>query len=187
MPMMATPVAISLVWTMMFHPQLGVLNYLLSLVGIPAQEWIFNPRTVIPSLVAVETWQWTPLIMLIVLGGLASVPREPYESAEIDGANVWQQFRYLTLPMIAPFIMVATIIRTIDALKSFDIIYAMTQGGPGDTLTVFQVEAYLNFFQSTNVGRSAALLMILWVITYFLSFVFIKNWLRLRERARGEA
>ena len=117
MPMMATPVAVALVWTMMFHPQLGVLNYLLSLVGIPAQEWIFNPDTVIPSLVAVETWQWTPLVMLIVLGGLASVPREPFESAEIDGANAWQKFRYLTLPMIAPFIMVAAIIRTIDALE----------------------------------------------------------------------
>ena len=85
MPMMATPVAIALVWTMMFHPQLGVLNYLLSLVGIGPQEWIYNQTSVIPSLVLVETWQWTPLIMLIVLGGLAAVPREPFESAEIDG------------------------------------------------------------------------------------------------------
>ena len=99
MPMMATPVAIALVWTMMFHPQLGVLNYLLSLVGIGPQEWIYNRYSVIPSLVLVETWQWTPLIMLIVLGGLAAVPREPYESAEIDGANAWQKFRYLTLPV----------------------------------------------------------------------------------------
>lgn len=129
MPMMATPVAIALVWTMMYHPQLGVLNYLLSLVGIGPQEWIYNRYSVIPSLVLVETWQWTPLIMLIVLGGLAALPREPYESAEIDGANAWQKFRYLTLPMIAPFLMIGVIIRSIDAIKSFDIIYAMTQGG----------------------------------------------------------
>ena len=81
MPMMATPVAIALVWTMMFHPQLGVLNYLLSLVGIPPQLWVFEPATVIPSLVLIEIWQWTPLVMLIVLGGLASLPTEPYESA----------------------------------------------------------------------------------------------------------
>ena len=81
MPMMATPVAIALVWTMMFHPQLGVLNYLLSLVGLPPQLWVFHPGTVIPSLVLVETWQWTPLVMLIVLGGLAAIPTEPYESA----------------------------------------------------------------------------------------------------------
>lgn len=131
MPMMATPVAIALVWTMMFHPQLGVLNYLLSFIHIGPLEWIYNQSTVIPSLVLVETWQWTPLVMLIVLGGLAAVPREPYESAEIDGANAWQKFRYLTMPMIAPFLMIAVIIRSIDAVKSFDIIYAMTQGGPG--------------------------------------------------------
>ena len=107
MPMMATPVAIALVWTMMFHPQLGVLNYLLSLVGLPPQLWVFHPATVIPSLVLVETWQWTPLVMLIVLGGLAAIPTEPYESAQIDGANVWQMFRYITLPLITPFLFIA--------------------------------------------------------------------------------
>ena len=90
MPMMATPVAVALVWTMMFHPQLGVLNYLLGLVGIPPSLWVFDQATVIPSLVLVETWQWTPLVMLIVLGGLASLPTEPYESALIDGATAWR-------------------------------------------------------------------------------------------------
>src|SRR5437763_9004657 len=87
MPMMATPVAIALVWTMMFHPQLGVLNYLLSLIGIPPQLWVFAPSTVIPSLVLVEIWQWTPLVMLILLGGLASLPTEPYARAVIDVAG----------------------------------------------------------------------------------------------------
>ncbi len=128
LPMMATPVAIALVWTMMFHPQLGVLNYLLSLVGIPPQLWVFHPATVIPSLVLVETWQWTPLVMLIVLGGLAALPTEPYESAQIDGASIWQMFRHITLPLVAPFLFVAAMIRMIDAVKSFDIIFAITQG-----------------------------------------------------------
>lgn len=178
LPMMATPVAIALVWTMMFHPQLGVLNYLLSLVGIPAQEWIFNPDTVIPSLVAVETWQWTPLIMLIVLGGLASMPREPFESAEIDGANAWQQFRYLTLPMIAPFIMVATIIRTIDALKSFDIIYAMTQGGPGTASETINIYLYNSAFAYYDIGYSSAMVIVFFVLIVTLSFVL----LMLRQR-----
>ena len=173
MPMMATPVAVALVWTMMFHPQLGVLNYLLSLVGIPAQEWIFNPDTVIPSLVAVETWQWTPLVMLIVLGGLASVPREPFESAEIDGANAWQQFRYLTLPMIAPFIMVAAIIRTIDALKSFDIIYAMTQGGPGTASETINIYLYNTAFAYYDIGYSSAMAIIFFVIIVALSLVLL--------------
>ena len=94
MPMMATPVAVALVWTMMFHPQLGVLNYLLSLVGIPAFPWVYDPRTVIPTLVLVEVWHWTPLVMLIVLGGLASLPTDPYDAALIDGASRWQTFRY---------------------------------------------------------------------------------------------
>ena len=85
----------------------------------------------IPSLVLVETWQWTPLVMLIVLGGLAAIPTEPYESAQIDGASVWQMFRYITLPLITPFLFIAGMIRMIDAVKSFDIIFAITQGGPG--------------------------------------------------------
>jgi multiple sugar transport system permease protein len=89
--------------------------------------------------------------------------------------------------MLTPYILTASLFRLLDSIQQFDIIYAMTQGGPGDTLLVFQVEAYLNFFQSTNVGRSAALMIILWAITYVLSSIFIKNWLRLRERARGDA
>src|SRR3954464_6324424 len=131
MPMMATPVAIALIWTMMFHPQLGVLNYLLSLFGLPPSLWVFDPGTVIPSLVLVETWQWTPLVMLIVLGGLAALPTEPYESAMIDGATPWQMFRNITFPLVLPFIMVATIIRAIDAVKAFDTIFVITLGGPG--------------------------------------------------------
>lgn len=180
MPMMATPVAVALVWTMMFHPQLGVLNYLLSLVGIPAQEWIFNANTVIPSLVAVETWQWTPLVMLIVLGGLASVPREPFESAEIDGANAWQQFRYLTLPMIAPFLMIAVIIRTIDALKSFDIIYAMTQGGPGTASETINIYLYNTAFSYYDIGYGSAMAVVFFIVIVALSFVL----LMLRQRSQ---
>ena len=89
--------------------------------------------------------------------------------------------------MLTPFLLTATLFRVIESAQQFDIIYAMTQGGPGDKLMVFQVRAYLDFFQSTNVGRSAALLMILWAIVYALSNAFIKNWLRLRERQRGNA
>ncbi|MER9302336.1 sugar ABC transporter permease [Mesorhizobium sp. M0293] len=180
MPMMATPVAVALVWTMMFHPQLGVLNYLLSLIGIPAQEWIFNANTVIPSLVAVETWQWTPLVMLIVLGGLASVPREPFESAEIDGANAWQQFCYLTLPMIAPFLMIAVIIRTIDALKSFDIIYAMTQGGPGTASETINIYLYNTAFSYYDIGYGSAMAVVFFIVIVALSFIL----LMLRQRSQ---
>ena len=157
MPMMATPVAIALVWTMMFHPQLGVLNYLLSLVGIPPQLWVFHPATVIPSLVLVETWQWTPLVMLIVLGGLAAIPTEPYESALIDGATFWQMFRYITLPLITPFLFIAAMIRMIDAVKSFDIIFAITQGGPGSASETINLYLYSVAFVYYDVGYGSAI------------------------------
>ena len=180
MPMMATPVAVALVWTMMFHPQLGVLNYLLSLVGIPPQAWIFEQGTVIPSLVLVETWQWTPLIMLIVLGGLASMPREPFEGAEIDGANAWQKFRYITLPMILPFMMIAVIIRSIDALKSFDIIYAMTQGGPGTASETINLYLYNVAFSYYDIGYGSAIAVVFFIIIIVMSLVL----LHLRQRAK---
>jgi multiple sugar transport system permease protein len=180
MPMMATPVAIALVWTMMFHPQLGVLNYLLSFVGIGPQAWVFHPATVIPSLVLVETWQWTPLVMLIVLGGLAAIPAEPYESAAIDGANAFQRFRYITLPMIAPFLMVAVIIRTIDALKSFDIIYAITQGGPGTASETINLYLYSVAFAYYDVGYGSAIAVVFFALVVALSLLM----LHLRQRTK---
>lgn len=185
MPMMATPVAIALVWVMMFHPQLGVLNYLLSLVGIGPQEWVFNPKTVIPSLVLVETWQWSPLVMLIVLGGLASLPTEPYESAMIDGASRWQMFRHITLPMILPFTMVAVIIRTIDALKSFDIIFAITQGGPGTASETINIYLYSTAFAYYNMGYGSAIAVVFFTLVVALSLVML--WLRQRTKWNVEA
>jgi multiple sugar transport system permease protein len=173
MPMMATPVAIALVWTMMFHPQLGVLNYLLSLVGIPPQLWVFNPNTVIPSLVLVETWQWTPLVMLIVLGGLAAIPTEPYESAQIDGANFWQMFRFITLPLIMPFLFIAGMIRMIDAVKSFDIIFAITQGGPGSASETINVYLYSVAFVYYDLGYGSAIAVVFFLLIVALAALML--------------
>ena len=173
MPMMATPVAIALVWTMMFHPQLGVLNYLLSLVGLPPQLWVFNPATVIPSLVLVETWQWTPLVMLIVLGGLAAIPVEPYESAEIDGAGVWQMFRYITLPLITPFLFIAAMIRMIDAVKSFDIIFAITQGGPGSASETINLYLYSVAFVYYDLGYGSAIAVVFFILIIALAALLL--------------
>jgi multiple sugar transport system permease protein len=178
MPMMATPVAIALVWTMMFHPQLGVLNFLLSLVGLPPQLWVFHPGTVIPSLVLVETWQWTPLVMLIVLGGLAAIPVEPYESAQIDGAGVWQMFRYITLPLITPFLFIAGMIRMIDAVKSFDIIFAITQGGPGSASETINLYLYSVAFIYYDLGYGSAIA----VIFFLLIVAMAAMMLHLRQR-----
>jgi multiple sugar transport system permease protein len=173
MPMMATPVAIALVWTMMFHPQLGVLNYLLSLIGIPPQLWVFHPATVIPSLVLVETWQWTPLVMLIVLGGIAALPTEPYESAQIDGAGLWQMFRYITLPLILPFIFIAAMIRTIDAVKSFDVIFAITQGGPGSASETINLYLYSVAFVYYDLGYGSAIAVIFFALIIMLAAVLL--------------
>ena len=180
MPMMATPVAVALVWTMMFHPQLGVLNYLLGLVGIPPSLWVFDQGTVIPSLVLVETWQWTPLVMLIVLGGLASLPTEPYESALIDGATAWQMFRRITFPLVLPFIMVATIIRTIDAVKSFDTIFVITLGGPGTASETINLYLYTQAFAFYQIGYASAMVVVFMVVIMALCLIL----LYLRQRAQ---
>ena len=173
MPMMATPVAVALVWTMMFHPQLGVLNYLLSLVGIPPQLWVFHPATVIPSLVLVETWHWTPLVMLIVLGGIAAIPTEPYESARIDGASHWQMFRYITLPLITPFLFIAAMIRTIDAVKSFDTIFAITQGGPGSASETINLYLYSVAFVYYDLGYGSAIAVVFFALIVALAAVLL--------------
>ncbi|MET0918760.1 MAG: sugar ABC transporter permease [Burkholderiales bacterium] len=180
MPMMATPVAVALVWTMMFHPQQGVLNYLLSLVGLPPSLWVYSPTVVIPSLVLVEVWHWTPLVMLIVLGGLAALPTEPYESARLDGASEWQLFRFITLPLVAPFILVAAVIRTIDALKTFDTIYVITGGGPGTASETINLYLYLQAFAFNNIGTASAVVVVFFVIVLALALLL----LHVREKTK---
>jgi multiple sugar transport system permease protein len=173
LPMMATPVAISLVWTMMFHPQLGVLNYLLSLVGLPPSAWVYDSATVIPTLVMVETWQWTPLVMLIVLGGIASLPRDPYEAATLDGANAWQMFRHITLPLAWPFIVVAAVIRMIDALKAFDTIYVITLGGPGTSSETLNILLYQTAFAYYDLGYGSAMVVVFFVLILLITMLLL--------------
>jgi multiple sugar transport system permease protein len=173
LPMMATPVAISLVWTMMFHPQLGVLNYLLSLVGLPPSAWVYSSDTVIPTLVMVETWQWTPLVMLIVLGGIASLPTDPYEAARLDGANPWQMFRHITLPLVWPFIVVAAVIRMIDALKAFDTIYVITLGGPGTSSETLNILLYQTAFAYYDLGYGSAMVVVFFVLILLISLLLL--------------
>ena len=180
LPMMATPVAVALVWTMMFHPQLGVLNWLLAQVGLPPSLWVYSADTVIPTLVLVEVWHWTPLVMLLILGGLASLPIDPYEAAKIDGASPWQAFRHITLPLLAPFIVVALIIRTIDALKAFDTIYVITQGGPGQASETINIFLYLQAFAFYNVGYASAVVVVFFTIIMLLAALLL--WTRQRVK-----
>jgi multiple sugar transport system permease protein len=181
LPMMATPVAVALVWTMMFHPQLGVLNWLLMQMGLPPSLWVYSADTVIPTLVLVEVWHWTPLVMLLILGGLASLPVDPYEAAKIDGASPWQSFRHITLPLVAPFIVVALIIRTIDALKAFDTIYVITQGGPGQASETINIFLYLQAFAFYNVGYASAVVVVFFILILGLAALLL--WTRDRVRS----
>ncbi len=161
LPMVATPVAIALIWALMFNPSLGVLNYFLESLGLPRSLWVADAALVIPSLVLVDVWQWTPMVALILLAALQGVPQDYYEAARIDGAGGWQAFWNITLPSIRSAIVIALILRSIDALKTFDIIYVITQGGPGtasETLNVFAFRTGFEFFQA---GYAATLLIFL--------------------------
>ncbi|WP_119166662.1 carbohydrate ABC transporter permease [Algihabitans albus] len=187
LPLMTAPALAALMWKLMTNPNFGILSYFVSLLGFEDFRWASSPDTALLTVVLVDTWVYTPFIMILLLAGLRSLPRQPFEAAALDGVPRSFVFLRITLPMLTPYILTAALFRVLESIQQFDIVYAMTQGGPGDTLMVFQVEAYLNFFQSTNVGRSAALLLILWAITFAISNLFIKNWLRLRERTHGEA
>ncbi len=182
MSMVATPVAIALVWMMILDINTGVLNYLLNRIAGIRVAWLSNRSIVLWSMVLVDTWQWTPFIMLIALAGLSSLPPEPYESALIDGASSVQLFWYLTLPMLRPTLMVALMFRSIDALKTFDIIYVITGGGPAYASETLNLYAFSQGFAYFNMGYASALLALYFILVMGTSLLFI----RLR-RAASEA
>ena len=161
LPMVATPVAIALIWALMFNPSLGVFNFFLEGLGLPRSLWVAQSNLAIPSLVLVDTWQWSPMIALILLAAMQSVPAEHYEAARIDGANAWQSFRHITIPGIRSAIVVALILRAVDALKTFDIIYVITEGGPGTASETLNVLAFKTGFQFFHAGYAATLLIFL--------------------------
>ena len=187
LPLMTAPAIAALMWKLMTNPGFGVLSWLLALAGVHDFRWASDPSTAMFTVVLVDVWVYTPFMVVLLLAGLRSLPRQPFEAARLDGVPAAFVFFRITLPMLAPYLLTATLFRLLDAIQQFDIVYAMTQGGPGDSLMVFQVRAYLTFFQYTNVGQSAAMLMILWAITYVLSRLFIRHWHRLREGAHGHA
>ncbi|GIK75704.1 MAG: ABC transporter permease [Chloroflexota bacterium] len=174
LPMVTTPVAIALIFVMMMHPTLGVLNYLLQVVGLPPSLWIYSERTVMLTLVMVDTWQWTPLIMLIVLAGLASMPDEPFEAARIDGASRVQVFFYITLPLLRPSIVVAALFRIIDAIKTFDIIFVMTSGGPGYASETINLYLFNTAFSYFDMGYASAIVVIFFTMIMVLAVLTIR-------------
>ena len=187
LPLMTAPAIAALMWKLMTNPNFGILSYLVAQAGFSDFRWASSPSTALFTVVLVDVWVYTPFMIVLLLAGLRALPRQPFEAAALDGVPASFVFFRITLPMLLPYIITAVLFRMLDAIQQFDIVYAMTQGGPGDTLMVFQVLAYLEAFTFTSIGRSAAMMMVLWLITNVLSTIFIKQWMRLRERAKGLA
>ncbi|WP_428965863.1 carbohydrate ABC transporter permease [Micromonospora fluostatini] len=177
-PMIATPAAVALVWKMMFDPTIGILNYLVQSVGGPTLLWISDADLVIPALAIVDTWMWTPLVMLIVLAGLAALPQEPFEAAKVDGAGPLRTFVSVTLPLLSPVILVAALFRLIDAIKTFDIIKVITDGGPGTASETLNLYAFKQGLSYLHFGYGSMLLVWLTLLVFVVAIVFT----RLRAR-----
>ena len=174
LPLVATPVAVGIVFNLFYDPTIGLANWALVQAGFQKIQWVSNSATVLPSLVLVDTWQWTPMITLIVLAGLASLPTDPYESARVDGANAAQILWRITLPMLAPAILTAMILRLIDALKTFDIIFAMTSGGPGYSSETLNILGFKYSFEYFRMGQASVILVSLFVIVLASSLGIMK-------------
>ena len=187
LPLMVAPVSASLVWKLMTNPNFGVYAWIVNGLGFTGFRWASDPSTAMFSVVLIDIWVNTPFIMILLLAGLRSLPTQPFEAARLDGVPARFVFFRITLPMLMPYIITATLFRLLSAIQEFSIVYGMTQGGPGNALMVFQVRAYVDFYQNTNVGRSAAILMVLWAITFVLSKLFVNQWHKMRERNHAGA
>ncbi len=176
LPMVATPVAIGLAWTLFYEPTIGLANYTLKGMGLEGSNWLASKDMVIPALAIVDIWEWTPMVALIVLAGLASMPTEPFEAAKVDGATTIQTFRYITLPLLYPTILIAIVLRSIDAFKTFDIIYTMTAGGPGFASETLNIYAYTLGFGYFKFGMASSALAALLAIV--LGFSILTLWVR---------
>jgi multiple sugar transport system permease protein len=165
-PLLATPVAVGVVWLLILDPTVGIANALLGLVGIPPQPFLGSAAQSLPTLVLIDVWQWTPMMTLLLLAGLTTLPEEPEEAALVDGATAWQRFRLVTLPMLGTTIVTALVLRSVDALKTFDLIYATKGAGGGssyeaETLNVY---AYGITFDYSEYGLAAAVLVLFTVL-----------------------
>jgi len=178
LPMVATPVAMGLVWVLIYEPSIGFANHVLKAIGLDPQLWIASPTQAIPSLIIIDIWEWTPMIALIVMAGLSTLPSEPYEAADVDGATSWQKFIYITLPMLRTTIIVAFMLRLIDVLKTFDIIYSTTQGGPNMKSETLNIYGYTLGFQYFKLGLASSLLVVFFALV--MGFTLMMIWFRKR-------
>lgn len=173
-PMMITPVAVGLIWRLLLHSELGVVNYLLELIGISGRAWLADSSLALKTVMFIDIWQNVPYMVLVILAGLVSLPGEPYEAAKVDGASGWQRFRFLTLPMMRPTFMVVILMRAITALKTYDLIYVLTKGGPGVKTEVISYHIYQEAFRNLEIGSASAMSYLLVLVIVPIAFIFIK-------------
>lgn len=182
-PMMIPPIVSALMWKVILLPtNQGVLNYLLGLVGVEPVAWLGGTATALISLIIIDVWIFSPFAILIFLAGLQSLPREPFEAAQVDGASGWFVLRKLTLPLLTPSIVLVTLFRLIDSLKVFDIIYATTKGGPAGATTTLHIQSYFEAIRWFKMGRGMVYLFVLWALCFAFSKALSKLWARVLMR-----
>jgi multiple sugar transport system permease protein len=184
-PMMLSPAVVGNFWTFLYQPQIGLFNYVVSFFsGIPSSSFsmIGDVRLAPWSIVIVDTWMWTPYVMLICLAGLRSIPNDIYEAAEVDRASKWRQFWSITLPMALPFIMLAVLFRGIENFKMFDMVNLLTNGGPGSTTELASITLKREAFEKWRTGYSSAFAIILFVAIFGLANIYVKALNRVKQR-----
>ena len=173
-PMMAAPLAVGLTWRWMLEPLFGLVNWVFGLVNLPPQTWLGMKETALQVVLLVDIWQWYPLVFLLIYAGLSGLPREPFEAAKVDGAPPWMVFRYLTLPMLRPVILVALLLRTIDAFRTFDIVKVLTDGGPAMRTEVLSLYLWRIAFEFHSLSRAAAGSLIMLLVIGLISAIMFK-------------
>ena len=171
-PFMLPPVVVGMMSIVVLDPGMGVANYLLKSAGLPTSLFLASSDFVIFTVILIDSWQWTPFVALIVLGGLQSLPGRVYEAAAIDGAVGWRRFAYITLPLLGPTILTAAVLRSVDLLRFFDVIYITTQGGPGYASSTLNIYAYRKGFEFSDIGYASALMITLSTIVFGAVLVF---------------
>jgi len=173
-PMMLPPIAVALNWRLLFQPRFGVINDVLDRVfGLEPVLWTSKTGTAMISLIIVDVWEWTPFVFLMVLAGLAGLPRDPYEAADMDGANAWHKFRDLTWPFLKPVIAIVVLLRVMDAFRIFDQVFILTRGGPAGATETLSLYLYKIAFQFFDLGYASAMSLFMLVLTIGFSTIFL--------------
>ena len=184
-PLMIAPVIATLIWQLMINNSVGIVEKFLNLFGVYNFPWASSASTALMTAAMIDFWVYTPFVMLLMLAGLQSLPKSPYESAKIDGGSPWFTFKTLTLPLLKPFIFIALIFRLMAAMQEYGIIFALTKGGPGNTLMNLSLTGYNMGFAFSNMGKAVPFLLVLWVIIYIISNKLVGAWLRGQQTAQG--